>query len=86
MKQTEYRIIKEDTSEVIGNFTDQNEAYAFLKDKVFEDEDEFSHRKYCLTKFELAEIQGKENWVLNEKFGRRRITAKTAKGLLDDLI
>lgn len=85
MKKTEFRVIKEDTITTIGNFTNQNEAYSFLKTKVLEDKDEFSHRNYCLTKFELVKIEEKEEWVLNEKFGRLRVTAKTSKGLLEDL-
>lgn len=86
MEQIEYRIIKEDSSTTIGTYNNLNDATSFLKDKINEDHDEFSHRNYCLTMFELTEINGKENWVLNEKFGRMRLTAKTAKGLLDDLI
>lgn len=85
MNKIEYRIVNENLNEFTATFQNLNEASAFLKTTIKEDEDEFAHRNYCITKYELKGIEGKESWVMNEKFGRMRFTAKTARGLLDDL-
>ena len=85
MNEIEYRVVNQNLSVFIATFQNLNEASTFLKTTVKEDEDEFAHRNYCITKYELKKIEEKENWIMNEKFGRMRFTAKTARGLLDDL-